>query len=480
MTVTIAYKYNGQQDQVAIAVTGKGVGPEINVKEGSQDIADGAWARDFKKVGVGSPEEVEFTIENKDSNHTLEITGKIIVSGTDEGHFRVSQPWPTKLTDERPTFKVTFEPKSLGKKTAVLSIPNNDADENPYKIHLKGEGELASLSAGAGHEVFIESSRILNTALLVRYDNGDVLRRGFGAGFNRERDTATINPNGYRLSKKDLSPWTWIGRYTTSLNKKILDVSTLSSHGAVVVLCADNTVYYMGARDNEPKEMTGLEGAISVAAGYDRIYALKSDGILYHVKPIRNSNGSYRYSTHAHWNFDSKIKTMSLSVYYLPYHYNWLVGLTTEGKLWSYGDVTRKLPGGRYNQIHNTDFPYQPYSYKEHPTPRNAKKAVCLGPAHPPGAITANGQLWTQGLSRDYSMGQRQKRTSLNTAFITGQIVPLGRVELPTRVTAAVSTNHWSAALGVDGKIYEWGLASRGHRNRFKNVWKEPKLTHEP
>src|SRR5690606_1557971 len=38
------------------------------------------------------------------------------------------------------TFQITFSPTTTGEKTAIVSIANDDSDENPYTFTITGEG----------------------------------------------------------------------------------------------------------------------------------------------------------------------------------------------------------------------------------------------------------------------------------------------------------------------------------------------------
>jgi hypothetical protein len=54
-----------------------------------------------------------------------------------------SQPTsPVAPTNGSTTFSVAFTPKANGLRTATVSIPNNDSNENPYDFTIQGTGTL--------------------------------------------------------------------------------------------------------------------------------------------------------------------------------------------------------------------------------------------------------------------------------------------------------------------------------------------------
>lgn len=65
--------------------------------------------------------------------------GTLTVTGLQQGEFSVTQPVSTTLTpNATTTFTVTFSPTATGWKNAIINIPSNDADENPFRIIVRG------------------------------------------------------------------------------------------------------------------------------------------------------------------------------------------------------------------------------------------------------------------------------------------------------------------------------------------------------
>lgn len=126
-------------------------GPEINIRGNNVDIANGDTTpgttdhTDFGNVLVdGGTVTRTFTIENK-GNQTLTLSGNPVVqiTGTNASDFSlISNPSTTIEANSSTTFQITFNPASTGIKSATVSIPNNDSDENPYTFAINGKGSV--------------------------------------------------------------------------------------------------------------------------------------------------------------------------------------------------------------------------------------------------------------------------------------------------------------------------------------------------
>lgn len=116
--------------------------PEIDVQGNNQSISDGDTSpsitddTDFGELELGSGNETHtFTILNT-GDVDLNITEVVTVSNTTI--FSVSQPISTEITGPSgsTTFTVTCNPSSLGLYSAIVSIPNDDSDENPFNFEV--------------------------------------------------------------------------------------------------------------------------------------------------------------------------------------------------------------------------------------------------------------------------------------------------------------------------------------------------------
>jgi hypothetical protein len=126
-------------------LTGKGLVPEINIMQGTTRIPSGSGTYSFGKVSSGtSSTGVTFTIENI-GEAPLHLTGDPMVNmgGTNPSDFTLNSSTvssPVNSGGGTTSFTVAFKPLTRGAKSAVITVQNNDEDENPYTFTLRGEG----------------------------------------------------------------------------------------------------------------------------------------------------------------------------------------------------------------------------------------------------------------------------------------------------------------------------------------------------
>lgn len=117
-------------------------GPEINLKQGTTDIADGGNYNYGSKT-TGTDTDIVFTIENTGTTNNLTLTIPLTISGTNANQFSIqAQPSTPVSASGNTTFTARFSPTSAGSKTASIAIGNNDSDENPYNLTLTGTGAV--------------------------------------------------------------------------------------------------------------------------------------------------------------------------------------------------------------------------------------------------------------------------------------------------------------------------------------------------
>lgn len=120
--------------------------PEIQLLGNGQPVAHGdvspapGKGTDFGSVAVnGGVRSQVFTVENQGSAF-LSLTAAT-VSGSQ--NFTITQQPATFVgSGGSTTLVVSFNPSSPGLKTATISIPNSDSDENPYTFTVQGTGIL--------------------------------------------------------------------------------------------------------------------------------------------------------------------------------------------------------------------------------------------------------------------------------------------------------------------------------------------------
>lgn len=142
---------NMRMDDVTItgtaALAGGGGGPaEINLQSSSTttimngDVSPSvAKGTDFGTVETGATSTSTITIQNTGGSDLT--TGAITISGTDMADFAITNYTAGAIGSLMSmTFDIEFTPSSLGTKNAMISIVNDDADENPYEFDITGEG----------------------------------------------------------------------------------------------------------------------------------------------------------------------------------------------------------------------------------------------------------------------------------------------------------------------------------------------------
>lgn len=105
----------------------------INIKQGSITVVNNTT------YVVGNTASTIFTIENKGTSETLNITNTAF-SGNNASDFNVAN-MPTSIApNSSATFTLDFTPADLGTHTAALTITSNDVDKTNYTINLYGIG----------------------------------------------------------------------------------------------------------------------------------------------------------------------------------------------------------------------------------------------------------------------------------------------------------------------------------------------------
>lgn len=150
-TVSVANS-DSDENPYTFTITGTGTVPEINLKQGSTNIADGTGSYAFSNTIIGVPRDVIFTIQNVGTG-SLSLTGspRVAVGGTNPDMFTVTiQPPSTVSASGSASFTVRFAPTSIGAKSATISIADNDSDENPYNFTVTGTATSPEINLKQG------------------------------------------------------------------------------------------------------------------------------------------------------------------------------------------------------------------------------------------------------------------------------------------------------------------------------------------
>ncbi|MEJ2627816.1 MAG: choice-of-anchor D domain-containing protein, partial [bacterium] len=130
-------------------IQGTGITPEIDVQGNSISITDGDDVptsidnTNFGNIAVISGTiSHTFTIENL-GNADLHLTNHppVEITGTHQSDFTVtSQPDSLITPGATSSFAIEFDPSGPGIRAAILSITNDDINENPYNFTIQGTG----------------------------------------------------------------------------------------------------------------------------------------------------------------------------------------------------------------------------------------------------------------------------------------------------------------------------------------------------
>ncbi len=138
-------------DVFTVKLTGSGAltVPEMVVKNGDVEITCG----DDSPSGVDGTDFGEIDINGPTSSHTFRIhnTGpadlvlsgvpNVAVSGDNAADFTITaQPTSPVASGDNTTFQVRFDPSAIGARNALVTIVNDDIDENPYSFNITGTG----------------------------------------------------------------------------------------------------------------------------------------------------------------------------------------------------------------------------------------------------------------------------------------------------------------------------------------------------
>ncbi len=121
--------------------------PEADLEGSGNGIADGDPSptptdhTDFGNVPLSLSR--TFTVENN-GTATLNISG-VTITGTNAADFVVTTPpAATVAIGDFTTFTILFTPSSIGLKTAVMHIYNDDCDEGDYNVAIQGTGSCVA------------------------------------------------------------------------------------------------------------------------------------------------------------------------------------------------------------------------------------------------------------------------------------------------------------------------------------------------
>jgi hypothetical protein len=121
---------------------------EINLTQGTTNIASSTGSYAFAPTLINTATAAtQFNIQNT-GNFVLNLTGTppdlVTIAGPNASEFSLTQPSASSVAAVSSLpFTITFNPTSVGTKTATISIANSDSDEDPYTFTLTASGVAA-------------------------------------------------------------------------------------------------------------------------------------------------------------------------------------------------------------------------------------------------------------------------------------------------------------------------------------------------
>ena len=458
--VTIANDDNNK-NPYEFAIRGEGVFtavPEITVRGNGIEIPDGDAApgredgTDFGSAGIaGGSITQTFTINN-DGIETLNLTGvpHVIISGAQANDFDITvQPDDSVAPGGSTTFQVYFTPKAVGIHEAVLNIFNDDSNENPYNLCIRGDG--------------IKINSVISDRFALKGGSGDL--------------------------------WTW-GTYNDQLESTPIFigsnynfVSARPSHrlalkkGDRLYAWGDNSHGNLGDGTTTDRTMPAFIGTdySVIAAGPSHSLALKSDGSL------------WAWGNNSHGQLGDGTNTDQLEPIFIGSGYKAIsagslhsLALKNDGSLWAWGynsqgqlgDGTtsdRNVPtliGAGYSDISAGDhfslalkndgslmaWGWNSFGKLGDGTMLNRStptlvdtgySAISAGSSHSL-ALKNDGSLWAWGYNYYGQLGD---------GTTTNQSLP---ILIGTDHVAIAAGPYYSLALKSDGSLWSWGLNASG------------------
>lgn len=152
-TISIANN-DPDRNPYTFAVTGYGTNPEIEIRGNNVIIPNGQTATstgNFTMFGTmsfgGTPIVKQFQIRNLSSAATTLNVGTITISGANASDFTITAlPASSVAINSSTTFDIRFNPLGVGVRTALVSIANDDTDENPSTFVITGNSQAPDIS----------------------------------------------------------------------------------------------------------------------------------------------------------------------------------------------------------------------------------------------------------------------------------------------------------------------------------------------
>ena len=232
--------------------------PEIELTGNSIIIIDGSLNTNtnnntyFGDIEVLSQNIITKSFTIKNSGTANLIINEISISGTNASDFTLIGNSDTNISPKDSIhFEIEFKPSEKGIRTAMISISNNDASENPFNFIIKGEGTGTSSSPlmitqyyeGDGNNKWLEVTNISNYStqnneyFLALYRNENT-SNPIGIKPSIKRSIPKLNPGEtlkYRASLNVNSP-----AYAIDGNEIKTNICTFDGNDIIIISTTDD------------------------------------------------------------------------------------------------------------------------------------------------------------------------------------------------------------------------------------------------
>jgi hypothetical protein len=192
----------------SFTITGTGLLPDIDVKQGSANLPDGAGSYAFGSIPADGPNEqkvpdVTFTIWNT-GQWPLQVSS-LSLGGPDASEFVVSNTTSSPVAAAGSTsFKIRFDPSTVGGKSATVTV-NSDAPgtKSAYTFTVTGTGSFAPKVYWTGSDAGVVMKANLNGS------NPETVLAGLflpnGLAIDQTNNLMYVGENGaYRITRASL------------------------------------------------------------------------------------------------------------------------------------------------------------------------------------------------------------------------------------------------------------------------------------
>lgn len=292
---------DSDENPYTFTVTGTGTppDPEINVLQNTTQLPNGTGSYDFGSIfadgnNATTTSGVIFTIEN---SGTANLTVSMTIASGDTGDFDITGSPSSPITPGNDTtFTLQFDPLTIGSKSAVVSITNNDSDENPYTFTVTGIGtggyvEGTIVDSVGGTVVPSVTVQLESTAL-----------------------STTTNGSGYFLIYAPPGTYNILATQTGRAGSRMTEV-VISNNSTTTIELISPLYAFSSSGSNPPTinisgitaggtysgtvglGITAVEGSYPVAATYDHsAIMLKIGGKGSLISSASSDNGTLNYS----------------------------------------------------------------------------------------------------------------------------------------------------------------------------------------